>query len=112
MNRRIAIPIENDLLCAHFGHCEFFYIAQVDENSVISEEIVKPPVHEPGLYPAWVAGKGVNLVIAGGMGEKAQELFRKEKVELHIGAQLKGPKDLVLDFINGNLQTGSNSCDH
>ncbi|MDD2525161.1 MAG: NifB/NifX family molybdenum-iron cluster-binding protein [Bacteroidales bacterium] len=112
MVRRIAIPVEYGRLCTHFGHCKFFYIASVNEKSVISEEIIKPPKHEPGLYPAWVSEKGATIVIAGGMGEKAQELFRKENIELFIGAEFKDPKDLVIDFLTGNLKTGSNSCNH
>ena len=112
MNKKIAIPIEDGMLCAHFGHCEYFYVADLDNNEIVKEEMITPPEHRPGLYPAWVAGKGVSIVIAGGMGEKAKELFRKENIELYVGAERKEPKELVLQFINGSLITGANTCNH
>jgi len=112
MDKRIAIPVEGEMLCAHFGHCEYFYVADMENNVIIKEEKIIPPEHQPGLYPAWVAGNGVSIVIAGGMGEKARELFREQHIDLYIGAEAKEPKQLVLDFIKGNLTTGSNSCNH
>ena len=112
MNKRIAIPVENEMLCLHFGHCEYFYIAEVNVHEILEETKVIPPAHEPGLYPAWVAEKGVTLVIAGGMGEKAKELFRKENIELRIGAITKSPKELILDYLEGTLSSGANACTH
>lgn len=52
MRKRIAIPTENGFLCSHFGHCESFYIADIENNEILSSSFVKPPKHEPGLYPA------------------------------------------------------------
>lgn len=98
MNKRIAIPVEQGMLCDHFGHCEYFYVAEVENGAIVKEEEITPPEHQPGLYPAWVAGQGVSIVIAGGMGEKAKELFRQQKIELYVGATKKNPKELVLDF--------------
>ena len=112
MEKRIAIPAENGMLCAHFGHCEYFYVADIKDNEIVKEEMITPPEHQPRIYPAWVAGKGVSIVIAGGMGEKAKELFHKENIELQVGAVNKEPKELILDFINDNLITGANSCNH
>ena len=68
MENRIAIPLENGILCEHFGHCEVFYIADVINGEVANETQIVPPEHEPGLYPAWVSEQGVTLIIAGGMG--------------------------------------------
>jgi predicted Fe-Mo cluster-binding NifX family protein len=46
------------------------------------------------------------------MGEKAKQLFRQQNIDLHVGAEKKEPKELVLDFIKGNLITGANTCNH
>ena len=46
------------------------------------------------------------------MGEKAKVLFRKENIDLYVGAERKEPKELVLEFINGGLITGANTCNH
>lgn len=112
MENRIAIPLENGILCEHFGHCEMFYIADIENGIITNESKIVPPEHEPGLYPAWIAGLGVTTVIAGGMGEKAKVLFKKENVHIHIGATKKAPRQLAEDFVNGTLVIGQNSCNH
>ena len=112
MNKKIAIPTEGGKLCAHFGHCESFYMATIQEGLIVEETMVTPPAHEPGLYPAWVGQQGVGTVIAGGMGEKAKVLFKKENVDLLVGATKKEPRQLVEDYIKGELVIGQNSCNH
>jgi len=112
MKKRIAIPLENGILCSHFGHCQQFAIMDV-ENKVISRELlVTPPPHEPGLLPAWIAERGVTDVISGGMGKRAINLFNQHKINVFVGAQLKSPHELVNDFINGTLEGGANYCNH
>ncbi|MFV0545621.1 MAG: NifB/NifX family molybdenum-iron cluster-binding protein [Bacteroides sp.] len=112
MTVKIAIPTENGKLCAHFGHCEAFYMATITEGSITDSTMIVPPAHEPGLYPAWVAQHGVKTVIAGGMGQKARDLFAKEQVEVIVGAPFKAPEELVHDFIQQTLVVGNNSCNH
>jgi len=75
MKRPIAIPLENGILCSHFGHCQKFATINTSDNIIISEKIVTPPPHEPGLLPGWLAEKGVTDVIAGGIGQRATGLY-------------------------------------
>lgn len=110
--KRIAIPLENGRLCSHFGHCEQFAIIDVENNTITGEELLTPPPHEPGLLPAWLAQKGVTDVIAGGMGQRALDLFAAQNINVNVGAQPKKPGDLVKEWINKTLQTGANVCDH
>jgi predicted Fe-Mo cluster-binding NifX family protein len=112
MEKIIAIPIENGSLCAHFGHCEKFAIITFHNGSVTSKEEIVPPAHEPGLYPAWIAGKGVTDVIAGGMGQKAITLFNSHKINVFTGAEMKDPLELAEDFMNDRLEVSANYCDH
>jgi len=51
-------------------------------------------------------------VIAGGMGSRAQALFRENRIEVIIGAMGDDPERIVLDHIRGALETGDNLCDH
>lgn len=112
MKKNIAIPTENGLLCTHFGHCEKFVFIQV-ENGKISHFTEKtPPEHIPGLYPKWVAQFGVTDVIAGGMGQKAIELFNDQSINVFVGAPVKSPENLVLDFIADKLKLEANYCNH
>jgi predicted Fe-Mo cluster-binding NifX family protein len=112
MEKKIAIPVENGMLCAHFGHCEKFYVVTVEDGKIKNELDIVPPAHEPGLYPKWIKTQGVSCVIAGGMGEKAQSLFKNEEIELFTGVPVKQPKELISDYLHSVLESGVNSCDH
>ena len=112
MKKRIAIPLENGRLCAHFGHCQQFAIIDTENNSISAETLVTPPPHEPGLLPAWLAEKGVTDVIAGGMGQRAIDLFNHQKINVFVGAPQKSSKELATDLINNSLAAGANYCDH
>ena len=48
--KKIAIPLENGRLCAHFGHCQQFSIVDVDNNAIVSETRVTPPPHSRDYY--------------------------------------------------------------
>jgi predicted Fe-Mo cluster-binding NifX family protein len=66
----------------------------------------------PGLYPKWVAQFGVTDVIAGGMGQNAITLFNQQKINVFVGAPIKTAEELVIDFLNNNLNLNANYCDH
>jgi predicted Fe-Mo cluster-binding NifX family protein len=112
MKKIIAIPLENGQLCSHFGHCEQFAILETESGNIVSEKLITPPPHEPGLLPAWIAQKGVTDVIAGGMGQRAIVLFNEQKINVFVGAPVKNPKELVTDFLTNKLDVGANYCDH
>ena len=111
---RIAIPVENDSLCLHFGHCANFVIVDLDEpnKKVLSKEVLEPPPHEPGLLPRWLSEKGVNKVIAGGMGARAIDLFKQSHVEVIVGVRPASVDAIIADYLSGCLTSGSNVCDH
>ncbi len=111
---RIAIPTCEGVLSMHFGHCERFAFVDIDpETKTISGTTsVEPPPHEPGLLPGWLHERGVNLVIAGGMGIHAQQLFSQAGVNVITGASAAQPESVVQDYLAGNLVTGANVCDH
>jgi predicted Fe-Mo cluster-binding NifX family protein len=112
MKKRIAIPLENGILCSHFGHCQQFAIIDNENNLISGETLVTPPPHEPGLLPAWLAEKGVTDVIAGGMGQRAIDLFNQQKINVFVGAPIKKSKELADDLLNNTLTAGANYCDH
>lgn len=110
--KKVAIPLENGRLCAHFGHCEQFAVFDVDNGYVLAEVRLTPPPHEPGLLPGWLAERGVTHVLAGGMGQRALDLFAAQAIEVTVGVQPKEPAALVLEWLNNTLEGGSNACDH
>jgi len=111
---KYAVPVSGGVVSAHFGHCEQFALIDVDETKkqILKKEMVNPPGHEPGLLPQWLAEKGVGLVIAGGMGSRAQGLFQQNKIGVINGIMESDPEKAVLSYLNGILATGANICDH
>jgi predicted Fe-Mo cluster-binding NifX family protein len=112
MKKIIAIPLENGILCAHFGHCQQFAVVEVENNAIKQIQYQTPPEHQPGLYPRWVAGFGVTDVIAGGMGQHAVELFHQQNINVFVGAPLMDPQQLVENFLNNRLELNANYCNH
>jgi predicted Fe-Mo cluster-binding NifX family protein len=112
MKQLIAIPMENGVLCAHFGHCQYFAIVEVNNGEIVEIKEVTPPEHVPGLYPRWVAQFGVTDVIGGGMGQKAIELFNQQNINAFVGAPLKSAQELVTDFLANKLNLSANYCNH
>lgn len=112
MKRIIAVPLTSGILSAHFGHCEQFAFVETEDNKVVSEKTLTPPPHEPGLLPKWVSQNGASDVIAGGMGQRAIDLFNGQNINVFVGAPQKNHRELVEDLINNKLQAGANYCDH
>ena len=111
---KYAVPVSGGVMCSHFGHCEQFALIDVDEKrkEIIKKELVTAPEHEPGLFPKWLAEKGVARVIAGGMGTRAQGLFQENGIQVIVGALEGDPEKAVLNHLSGSLATGGNVCDH
>jgi ATP-binding protein involved in chromosome partitioning len=110
--RKIAIPTAQGVLCAHFGHCEKFTVMTVQNGEVLDTAYLTPPPHEPGLLPRWLAEQKAKVIIAGGMGQRAQELFGEQGIEVIIGAPSLAPEALVSQYLAGTLESGENVCDH
>jgi len=111
---KYAVPMSGGVVATHFGHCEQFALIDVDEakKQILNKELVSSPGHEPGLLPQWLAERGVSLVIAGGMGSRAQSLFQQNRIGVIIGSMEKDPEKAVMSYLNGELTTGGNICDH
>ncbi len=111
---RIALPLADGKLCMHFGHCECFALVDVDtaaKNIMKREDITAPP-HEPGLLPGWLAERDTGMIIAGGMGQRAQGLFAEKGIRVLTGAPSRTPEEIVNEYLAGSLILGENTCDH
>lgn len=111
---KLAIPMADGLLAAHFGHCQEFAIVDVDADSkeVTAIEKIPAPVHQPGMLPGWLRQMDVTVVIAGGMGMRAIELFTQMGIDVCPGAPVQTAEELVAAFLKGSLQTNYIPCDH
>jgi ATP-binding protein involved in chromosome partitioning len=111
---RIAVPLAQGKLSLHFGHCDQFAIFDIDDsvNKVISRNDVTPPIHAPGVLPKWLHENNVSVIIAGGMGQRAQQLFAQNDIKVVTGASSSSPEELVSAYLQDTLETGDNICDH
>lgn len=111
--KRIAIPCENGRMCSHFGHAAQFMFYDVDESSEITgQETIDSPPHQPGLLPQWLHEHGATVVLAGGMGMRAQELLAERGVEPVVGVETSDPREAAEAWLAGRLTGGANPCDH
>ena len=112
MKQRIAVPVSQGLLDAHFGHCQQFALADTEEGSITGINYIDAPPHEPGLLPGWLAERGVTDIIAGGMGQRAIQLFNQKGVNVFVGAPQRQAEELVQGLLHGSLSFSANYCDH
>jgi len=111
---RIAVPLAQGKLSLHFGHCDQFAIFDIDDKTskVINRTDATPPAHAPGVLPKWLHENRVSIIIAGGMGQRAQQLFAQNDIKVVIGASGQSPEELVSAYLQDTLETGDNICDH
>jgi ATP-binding protein involved in chromosome partitioning len=111
---RYAIPVSGGMMSPHFGHCEQFALFDVDERKkeITKKELIASPGHQPGLLPEWLAEQGVSMIIAGGIGSRAQMLFQQHGIGVVLGALENDPEKAVQSYLDGMLASGENICDH
>lgn len=110
--KKIAIPIENGKFCTHFGGAKQFQITDINENTIVSTDILDAPKHEPGVLPKWLKSLDVTDVIAGGMGERAITLLEHNNIKAHTGVACDSIENIINKFINGSLVVTFAKCNH
>ena len=109
---KIAVPVAGGMLSSHFGHCEEFLFATVENGKLTKTENLVPPPHEPGVIPNWLAQQGATVVLVGGMGERAQDILQSRGVAVVCGVQSDKPLKIVDLYLKRNLKVGDNACNH
>jgi predicted Fe-Mo cluster-binding NifX family protein len=108
----IAIPSnDGDNVEEHFGHCRQFILVNVENGKEVSREAVPPPQHAPGVFPAFLAEKGAEVIITGGMGARAVNLFKQNGIDVILGATGSIEKNLG-EFLQGELASTGSVCNH
>lgn len=106
---KIAVASDDKYVSGHFGHCEGFTIYEVEEGKSLEKSFTPNPGHRPGFLPVFLRDLKVNVIIAGGMGETAQDLFNENGIEVVVGAQGLSD-DVVQKFVNGELKSTGSVC--
>lgn len=107
---KIAIAKEGNNVSGHFGHCEGFQIYEVEDNNISGSTFIPNPGHRPGFLPVFLAEKNVNVIISGGMGATAQELFNENNISVVVGAsgQLE---NVIKTYVEGDLKSTGSICE-
>ncbi len=108
---KLAISTEGTSVSAHFGRCPAYTIIDIQEGQVVKREQIENPGHSPGFLPNYLSEMGVTCVIAGGMGSRAQSMFRQKNIEPIIGVQ-GSIDDVIHKFLNKELEKGEDLCEH
>lgn len=106
---KIVIAKEGNQVSAHFGHCEGFNVYEVEQGKVVNKNFVESPGHRPGFLPVFLKDLGANVIIAGGMGETAQQLFKERDIEVVVGAS-GSCEDSIESYLKGQLKSTGSVC--
>lgn len=107
----IAFPTSDKVtIDGHFGHTKEFAIYEVQQTDISHVRYVTPPPHEPGVLPKFLREQGIDVIITGGMGQRAVALFQHHDIDVILGA--KGRIDVNLnEYLGGFLSSQGSSCD-
>ncbi len=111
MKYKIAVASENGVVTGHFGHCEAFHIFDAEAGQIIKTEIVPNPGHRPGFLPNFLNDMGVNVIISGGMGGGAVEIFNEKGIEVIVGAE-GNSQEVAEMYLKGMLKSTGSVCNH
>lgn len=113
MSTRIAVPSVNPggleaLLMPHFGHCDVFTIVEMADGEIASVSTLPNMPHEHGGCTApvqFLAGQGVTVMLAGGMGMRPLQAFLQSGIEVRYAGAEGSVGQAVRAFAEGKLPT-------
>ncbi len=105
----IAVASEKETVAGHFGHCENFNLFKVEGGKIAEKNSLPNPGHRPGFLPNYLYEQGVNVIIAGGMGGGAVEIFNEREIEVIVGVS-GDAEEAVKAYIKGELETTGAVC--
>jgi len=104
---RIAISTEGDFVSAHFGRCPSFTLVDIENGKVTKRMEVANPGHQPGAIPEFLHQKGVNCIVAGGIGMRATSFFQEYGIRAIVG--ISGKIDEVIERLKEDAPEGGES---
>ncbi len=109
---KIVVAAMGNMVAGHFGHCENFLFFDAENGKITAETSVPNPGHKPGFLPNFLADRGAQVIISGGMGGGAVDIFNERGVEVIVGAQGEA-RTAVEAYLRGELiSTGAVCHEH
>ena len=106
---KITVAAMGHNVAGHFGHCESFIFFDTENGKIVNETVVPNPGHKPGFLPNFLADIGAKVIISGGMGGGAVDIFNERDVEVVIGAQGEA-RENVEKYLKGELESTGSVC--
>ena len=109
---KIAVTYENGQIFQHFGHTEQFKIYEIDDNMIISSEVIDTNGQGHGALAGLLKTLGADVLICGGIGGGAQMALAEAGIKLYGG--VSGSCDTAVEaYLANNLGYNPNvKCDH
>ena len=108
---KIAVTYDNGNIFQHFGRTEQFKVYDVEDNKVISSEVIGSNGIGHGALAGLLADRSVDVLICGGLGGGAQAALAEAGVEVCAGAE--GDADQAVEaYLKGELVSTGANCDH
>lgn len=100
---KIAVTYDNGQIYQHFGHTEKFKIYEVENGAVISAVVADTEGQGHGALASFLAQKGVDTLICGGIGGGARMALAAAGIKLYGG--VSGECDAAVnDLLGGTLE--------
>jgi len=109
---KIALPSRGGMIDAHFGHCEYFTIVTVENDTITEETRLNPPQGcgcKSEIIPT-MAQMGISVMLAGNMGQGAVNILGNHGIKVVRGCS-GVPKDAVEKWLTGQLKDTGQSCE-
>ena len=108
---KIAVTYDNGNIFQHFGRTESFKVYEVEDNKVLSSEVIGSNGVGHGALAGLLSEQSVDVLICGGIGGGAQQALAEAGVELVAGAE--GDVDQAVEaYLRGELISTGANCDH
>ena len=108
---KIAVTYDNGEVFQHFGRTENFKVYEIEDNKVISSEVISSNGVGHGALAGVLADRNVKALICGGIGGGAINALTEAGIEVCSGASGDTDK-AVEDYLNGKLIDAGQTCDH
>lgn len=117
MKIAIAIETSNDnkeIIASHFGGSDSLIILEIDKDkNIINQKIIENPFkgHHGGMckLPQYLKQFEISVIIAGGMGQKAIQLFEQDNIEVITAPGLM-VEEILPKYLKGELK-GYTKCE-
>ena len=108
---KIAVTYDNGNIFQHFGRTEQFKVYEVEDNKIVSSEVVGSDGIGHGALAGLLAGHDIKVLICGGLGGGAMNALMNAGIEVCAGAS--GSADEAVEaYLKGELVNTGANCDH